>query len=237
MKIRNNVTTFLLAFFSLHSAMAQTTDDIIERHVKALGGRDIIAKIGSIEVECTVHAMGSDAPSVTTILDGKGVRYETTIGTDKMITVFTADGGWSVNTMMGSNDPQQMKPDRYHEGFELLFIGGPLYDYASRGSKAELLATGTEGYKIRLTNKYNISTTIYLDTVTLLIKKIVQQGTVSGQPAEIIKEFSDYRRTDAGLLYPMQEKDDYGGKYVIAINASRVRVNQRVDPAVFQPQK
>jgi hypothetical protein len=145
MQMRNGYAT-LFAVFLFVSAMAQTTDELIERHIKALGGRD-------------------------------------NIGSDKMITVYTADGGWSVNTMMGVADPQLMKPERFRQGFELLFVGRPLYDCALRGSKAELLGTSAEGYKIKLTNKYNIVTTIYVDTVTLLIRKTVQRGLVSGEPA------------------------------------------------------
>ena len=92
---------------------AQTAEDVISRHIEAVGGRSVLSQIKSISVESTVQVQGSDAPSTLTILNGKGYRLESEFNGQKIIQVYTEKGGWSLNPMSGSNDPQPLASDQY----------------------------------------------------------------------------------------------------------------------------
>lgn len=55
-------------------ANAQTADEIISKHIDAMGGKDKLSQLNSVYVESTSEVMGNQAPSKTTILNGKGFR-------------------------------------------------------------------------------------------------------------------------------------------------------------------
>jgi len=60
----------LTAFIGL-SASAQTADEIISKHIDALGGKDAIAKVTSLYMEGSMQVMGNEAPTTVTVLAGK----------------------------------------------------------------------------------------------------------------------------------------------------------------------
>jgi hypothetical protein len=47
--------------FSANFVQAQTVDEIIDKHVAALGGKDVINKVNSIYTESTLDVMGNSA--------------------------------------------------------------------------------------------------------------------------------------------------------------------------------
>ena len=110
----------LTAFFCSFSINAQTADDIIAKHLDAMGGKDKISLIKSLYTEGTVQVMGNDNPTTTTILNGKGFRNESDFNGQKFIQVFTDKGGWMVNPMMGATErslcqtmPSNQAKDRF----------------------------------------------------------------------------------------------------------------------------
>src|SRR6266568_6860986 len=48
------------ALISISILHAQTVDDIINKHIDALGGKDKLSQVTSLYVESTVNAMGND---------------------------------------------------------------------------------------------------------------------------------------------------------------------------------
>ena len=57
------------AILSLAAAKAQSAEEIIAKHIEAVGGKDKISNISSLYVESTTEAMGNQAPTTTTILN------------------------------------------------------------------------------------------------------------------------------------------------------------------------
>ena len=49
------------------------------------------------------------------------------------------------------------------QGKDEIYVGGPLYDYAAKGSKVELLGKDGNAYKIKLTSKENVESTYIID--------------------------------------------------------------------------
>jgi hypothetical protein len=218
------------------STFAQTADEIIAKHIDAIGGKDKIAAIKSIRMETSSQIMGNDAPGNITIVNGKGFKSETEFNGSKMIQCYTDKGGWATNPM-GGNTPEAMPAEQYKAGKAQLQVGGELYDYASKGSKAELLGKDGNLYKIKLTTKDSSESTYYIDPTTYYITKMTKSGEVMGQQVEIVINYSDYKKTDFGYTIPYNTQLDFGSMFSMAIATKKVEINTPVDPKIFDMPK
>lgn len=94
-------SSFLLlsGFLVSGSLWAQSADDIVSKYVDAIGGSKVVSGITSLTIESNVSAMGSDVPSTTHILNGKGFKSETDFNGSKIVNYITGKGGWAINPM------------------------------------------------------------------------------------------------------------------------------------------
>jgi hypothetical protein len=234
MKNFNFILT-LAAFSTLFvQVRAQTAEEVINKHFEAVGGKSLLASIKSISVESTVQVQGSDAPSSLTILNGRAYRLESEFNGQKIIQVYTEKGGWSLNPMSGSNDPQPLTSDQFKAGKDQMDIGGPLYNYSGKGNKVEFLGKEEGQFKIKTTSRDNITTFFYIDPQSYLITKSVQNGTMMGQQMQVIRTFSNFQKTDFGYTIPYTTDINYGGGFNLTSNVRKVQFNPDVDPKIFE---
>jgi outer membrane lipoprotein-sorting protein len=217
------------------SAPAPTADEIVQKHLAAIGGKDAISQVKSLSMQASVQVMGNEAPSTTVIVDGVGYKTETEFNGMKIVSCFNDKGGWSVNPMMGASDPTPMPDDQYNSGKDNIYMGGALYDYAAKGSKVELLSTDAAGntYKIKLTTKENIESVYVIDAKTYLIKSMTTKGKFQDQNVDMTSTFSDYRKLDTGYLMPYTIDLDFGGQFSLSIAVKKVELNPTIDPTIF----
>jgi|ERR1043166_742587 hypothetical protein len=230
------LVTICCLFGAARMASAQTVDEIIGKHIDAIGGKELIGKIQTIRMETSTQIMGNDVPGTVTILNGKGYHAETEFNGVKMIQCYTDKSGWTTNPMAGKG-PEAMPKEQYASGQPQIHIGGELFDYAAKGSKAELL--GKEGtlYKIRLTASDKAVTTFYIDPVTYFITRVTKTGEAMGQNVEITISLSDYKKTDYGYTVPYTTEMDFGGMFSMRVTTSKIEINTPVDPKIFEMPK
>jgi len=237
------VKQFLLlstVIFSSAFLYSQTVDEIISKHIDAVGGKEKLSGITSLHMEHTAQFMGSDAPSTTTILNGKGFRNESEFNGQKVVRVYTDKGGWSINPFAGSDDPQAMPDEQYKAGEDEIYVE-PFFNYGERGSKAEFLGQEKAGdvnaYKIKLTNKDSSTSTYYIDPSTFYVIQVVSSTTMMGQELEVRSTLSDYKKTDYGLAVPQTIHVNIGDQFTLTSKLNKIEVNQPVDPAIFEMKK
>lgn len=213
------------------AAKAQTADDIIGKYVDAIGGKDKVSQVKSIYTEATVSVMGTDGPASTTLVVGKGYRSELEVNNTKIVQVITDKGGWSINPYAGASDPTPMPDDEYQGSKDQIWLGGSLMNYKAGGGTAELLPKDGNNYPIKITVGKNVAT-YYIDATTWLLSKIATTATAQGQTTDVSESYSNYQKTDFGLLVPFKVDVDLG-QIQLAYVAKAVTINKDIDPKVF----
>lgn len=231
----------LIAVISFGSLHAQTIDEVINKHVEAMGGKDKLAQLKAVQMDMTVEVMGNEAPSNVTIVEGKGYKYESDFNGQKIVQCYTDKGGWTINPMMGSSDPQPLPDDQYKMVKDEIYITDPLYDYAAKGNKVELQGQEKVGdadaYKIKVSNDAGGETIYYLDPSTYYIIQMVRSGEMMGNPVSITVKNSNFQKTDDGYVFPRTLETSFGDQFSLTANVTKVEVNPAIDPSVFEMPK
>lgn len=230
----------LLALFSLSIAKAQTADEIIAKHVDAIGGKDKLSQINSVYIESTTSVMGTDAATKTYIINGKGYRNESDFNGQSLVQVVTDTGGWAINPFTGATSATAMPDEEYQPRANEIYAVDPLVDYAANGGKVELAGQEQTGdvnaYKLKYTNKYNKETVYYIDSATWYIIKATSTANVMGQEATVTSTLSNYQKTDFGVAMPYGVNVDMG-QFALAVTVQKVEINKTIDPAIFDMPK
>jgi len=230
-----SLTTLLLFF----ATKAQTADDVIAKYIDAIGGKELLSQVNSVYVENTTDVMGNESNSKTTILNGKGYKTQMDFNGQQIVQVVTDSAGWAINPFAGSTSATAIPPEQYKSGEDQIYVE-PLFNYAEHGAKTELAGQEKVGdinaYKIKYTNKDGAVTNYYIDPTTYYIIREVRSGEMQGQPVDITVSFSDYKKTDFGLMVPYSRAIDMG-QFNMKSTASKVEINKPVEPSIFDMPK
>ena len=237
MKVLKRGLLLLTTIVCLASANAQTVNDIVNKHINAMGGKNKMAQLKSIHMDMSMQMMGNDIPSSVIIVEGKGFRSETEMQGQKIIQVITDTGGWSINPMMGGT-PQALPAEQAKQAAGQLYATGPLYNYAEKGNKVELEGQEKVGdvnaYKLRVTTRDSSESTYYIDPSTYYIIEIVNSGEMMGNPVTITVTNSDFQKTPEGYVLPHTIQTDMGGQFSITAKVNKIDINPPVDASIFE---
>jgi hypothetical protein len=214
---------------------AQTVDEILNKHVEAIGGKETLGKVKSIYTEISMEVMGNSAPSIEYLLAGKGFKSETDFNGSKIINCLTDKGGWTVNPMAGGTDPQPMPDALYKSNKDGIYVGGALVDYAIKGYKAELAVKEGNDFKIKISGD-GVEAFYFIDPVTYNLTKVTSKSEVMGQTVDVTTTFSDFKKTDFGIVLPYTRNVDLG-MFQLAQTVNKVEINKEIDPKIFEMSK
>ena len=227
---------FLSAALGVATVKAQSVDDIVNKHLDALGGKTVINAVRSVYVESTVDLMGNEAPSITYILNGKGYRNELDFNGSKIMQCVTDKGGWGINPLMGQTAATDIPGDQLKSSQLNLNLGGPLMDYTSKGFKVTFEGKDSADYKVKLTTKDGVEIVYYINNKTYFIDKAVNRISINGQDIETTAIFSDYKKTDVGLVMPYSQQIVLP-QITLNITNKKIEVNKDIDPVIFEKPK
>src|SRR5450631_3234066 len=130
MKLLNRCLLSLATLLIVNLAIGQTVDEVISKHIDAMGGKDKLSSINSLRITNSVDMMGNETPSTIIVVNGTGYRSELEFNGTKIIQVYTATGGWA--TTPDNPDPRAMSDAQYKSGQDQIYIDPFLY-LAGRG--------------------------------------------------------------------------------------------------------
>lgn len=219
-------------FLSSYALIAQTTaDEIINKHIDAIGGAGKWKEIKSMVIEGTMNVMGNDVSLKIFQLNNEGSRVNYLIGGLENYIITTPKGGYTYMPIQGMQKPEPMTADDVKESLDDLDIQGNLVDYKAKGHNVELLGTedleGTECYKLKLIRKNSGEQTVFIDKSSFLILSTNSKRKAMGQEMEMKIDYSDYRDV-AGVKLPFSIGQGFGTMVVTSI-----KVNEAVPAETF----
>ncbi len=236
MKIFRVGLPVMMACLGAFSLQAQTADDIINKHIDAIGGKDVFSKVKSVYFEGTANAMGADYPTTTTILAGKGFKTVTSVNGSDIVQCFTDTGGWSLNPLAGQSAATPLPPDMVKKGKSSLDIGGELVNFREKGFSDSLLGRedydGVNAYKVKLSQP-GIEVVYLFDPTTYYTLKTDTKVSMDGQDITSITKYSGFKKTDIGYVVPTTLSVN-NGNYDVTISYTKVEINKEVDPKIFE---
>jgi len=225
-------------------ALAQTAEEVVEKHLAAVGGRAALAKLTSQVASGTVaiQAQGADLGGTIEITKKAPNKSRTlmridlsSVGGSEMIVDQRCDGktGFASNSLQG---------DREITGAQLqnmlnASFPSPLLAYKEAGAKVELLGRDAVGGKPVLVLQYTPAagpaSKLFLDAETFLVARQVIKLSVpeAGGEVEQTTDASDYRLVD-GVKTAFAVTVTGAGQ-VVTIALNKVEFNTPIDDAVF----
>ncbi|TDE16820.1 outer membrane lipoprotein-sorting protein [Dyadobacter psychrotolerans] len=216
---------------------AQSVDEIIAKHITAMGGADKLSKLKSVAIVSNMEVMNMEMPVKITIVQDKGFRTETTV--QGMTIIQATDGvkGWMVNPMAGDGKPVELPQEAVQQYASQTDLTG-LYNYKQKGLQLALEGeqelNGAKVYKIVATLKSGAKQDNYISKDTYYVLKVVATVSANGQNITTENIQSDFKQVD-GVTFPFSSELTTsampGAKVINKIES--VAVNAKVDESIF----
>jgi outer membrane lipoprotein-sorting protein len=216
------------------SAYAQTIDEIVDKHVAALGGLDKISAVNTMVIERSLAVNGMEIPNKTILVVGKSLRNESVAMGHTMVQVVDGGKGWMIRptVMGGTGEPEDLPAEMLRQQMSSLDPFGGLVNYKEKGNTVELIGKEKvdkkDVYHIKLTTKDGQAVDEYLDANSFLISKI--KMSANGQESQI--DLSDYKQVE-GVKIPFT-MDIASSQMSLSFVTSKVAVNTKIDEAIFK---
>jgi hypothetical protein len=232
---------FVATAFSFATVKAQTADEVITKHIEAIGGLENWKKVTSLVQTGTMAVQGMNIDVVNTIVHNKGSRQDINIMGMNNYVIITPTAGWSYMPVQQKTEVEPMTEEQVKQGQDALDIQGSLVDYKAKGHAVELLGKedvdGTECFKLKVTKKDGGVETNFIDPKTYYIVKSTQVKKADGQETEVSYSFSNFTKLPEGIVVPMGMTIPLGPGFNADFTIAKVEVNKAIDESIFKPAK
>ncbi len=226
------------------SAAIQTADEVIEKHLAAMGGRAALTKLTTRKATGTV-TITTPGGNITGPIEISSKSPNKTLAfmkldlsplgvTETMVLQQKFDGtnAWMLNSLQGDT---QITGNQL-ENMRNATFPTPLLNYKATDAKVELLpkatVAGKEYLALRLTPKSGSAVTMYFDPATyLLMRTSAKVNTPEMGELDNSSEVSDYRDV-GGIKVPFVVINANQAQSV-TIKLDKVEHNVAIDDAIF----
>lgn len=219
---------------SVLTVQAQSADEIVDKHIAAIGGKDNWKKVNSVVTEGNLTVQGADVTVVSTVLNGKGARQDISVMGMTGYTIITPSAGWNYMPFQGQTKAEPATEEMVKESADQLDAQGVLIDYKAKGHSVEYLGKedvdGTECFKLKVTHKSGKTDTYFIDPATYYMLRSITKQKANGQEVEVTTNFGNFQKLPEGIVVPMSITLPFGEMIV-----KKVEINKAVDENIFKP--
>lgn len=234
MKNKLFLFTAVLFSFSFFSLSAQSIDEIVSKHIDAIGGKDSWSKVKSLRMEIALKAQGAEIKLIRTQVDKKNMRMDISVMGMNGYSILSPTEGWSFMPFQGQTKPEPMTADDVKTSQDQLELQDDFITYKDLGKKLEFIGKddvdGTECLKLKMTDKNGQETSYFLDPENYYIIKQITKIKADGKELEDITSFSNYKKLPEGIVYAMSVSGGFGDMEV-----TKLEINPIIDESLFKP--
>lgn len=193
-RILSSAAAFLACSLSLYG---QTAEQVISRHIEAMGGLNKLKSIQNVRRTETID-LGAPVKDKFVLIKKRGGKF-------RLETLHPGDPSMDVNGCDGRGNwwaVMQKSISTHFDCTHIADIDGPLVDYSKKGDAIKLVGKedieGRKAYDLKLTrkDKKGHPSHFYIDADTfLLVRILVQSDTEYHQ-----ETLSDYRKIDGIMV-------------------------------------
>lgn len=213
---------------------AQTAEEIVKKHVEAIGGISNWDKVKSHRIEGKVKAQGMEIAVTRTQIDKKAMRMDIAVMGMAGYQIITTTEGWAYMPFQGQTKSEPMTADDVKSSQDELSVKDDFITYKEQDKKIEYIGKedydGTECLKLKMTDKDGVETTYLLDPENYYVLKQSTKIKSNGQEVEAVTTFSDYKKLPEGIVCAMVIGGDFGNMEVL-----KYEINPTIDEAIFKP--
>jgi hypothetical protein len=229
------IITGLFALASTVSLFAQSaaTQQIVDKHIEAIGGAEAWSKVENMIAKATIKSQGAEIGVTSTQVQNKALRVDIQVMGMNGYQIITNKEGWGFMPFAGQTKPEPMTADDLKNAQEELDMLDEYITYKAKGKKLEDLGKdeveGTECYKLKLTSADGKVSTSWIDVETYQIIKQVETMQANGKEVEATSTYSNYKKLDNGIVFPMNVNSSQTGP----MEFTSVAINQKIDDTIF----
>lgn len=239
MKTLKLFSLFVATAFSITAVKAQTADEIVNKHIEAIGGAENWKKVKSMVQSGTMSVQGADITVVRTVVHTKGSRQDISLMGMNGYMIVTPTAGWNFLPFQGQTTPEPMTEEDLKQSQDDLDAQGSLIDYKAKGHSVELLGSedvdGTDCFKVKISLKSGRSETMFIEKKGYTMIKSVGTRSANGQEMELTTTYGNYQKLPEGIVVPMSINVPLGPGVNADFVISKIEVNKAIEDTVFKP--
>ncbi|HMI77607.1 MAG TPA: hypothetical protein VK484_02380 [Ferruginibacter sp.] len=224
---------FVIAMILVQFAQAQTVDDVVDKYVAAMGGKEKLASLKTIKMEGSMSVQGTDLAITSTRSHMVGLRLDIEVMGMANYQVVNRTKGSAFWPIRGKTEPEEMEPDQFKSAQNQMDVQGALFNYREKGTTVELggkeTVDGVEAYNLKVTFKNGLSSNYYIDTKTSRLVKTASKMTVNGQETDVSNSYSDYKQNADGYWFAYSVTSIQG-----TVVYDKISTNIPVDESLFK---
>jgi hypothetical protein len=234
------VTILLSALMLVSSAFlsAQTIDDVLKEHFKAIGQEKLL-KVNTLKTTGKLVQSGIEIPFIQFAKRPECVRIEGTFQGLSFVQTYNGKDGWDLNPFAGITEPQPMGEDALKSMKYSADIDGMLWNWKAKGYTVTLDGKedmeGTSCFKVKLVTKEKDGDTFtyYLDADSYMMIRTNTKVKVQGNDSESDTYYSNYMQVE-GLAMAGKIETKMNGQVVMTIITDKVELNMDLDKTLFE---
>jgi outer membrane lipoprotein-sorting protein len=213
-----------------------TVDQIVSKHLDALGGLERLKDIQTMKKVAKMTTQGREATTTMYFKRPNLSRQEVVVDGKTVINAFDGTTPWIINPLTGFNRPVTVSGAQAAMIREDSSFDGPLVDYKSRGTLIDYVGLEPLGegqaHHLRVTSASRQVRHLYLDATTYLEVKLA--ADVDKNKLEQLS--SDYRDVD-GVKVAHHLKTIVNGSVQGEMRLESVEFNLPIETALFRMPK